>query len=301
MHVDLPKGIRIEYETAGPATSPAIVLVMGLGMQLTAWPPALVDGLVARGFRVVRLDNRDAGLSTRFRSARRVDLRAAGVRAMLGLSVHPPYTLDDMGDDAVGLMDALGIARAHVVGVSMGGMIGQVLAARRPDRVASLVSVMSTSGALRFSFHWSPATRALLEPPPRGAGEEQLVDHLERVWMLIGSPGLHPPREALRERLRAGLRRSFNPAGVARQMLAIMASGDRRRLLRTIAVPTLVLHGTRDPLVPIAAGRDTAAHVPGAVFRAIEGMGHDLPDALLPRLVEEIAAHCERADARSQA
>jgi len=297
MHVDLPTGIRIEYEAAGPVAAPAIVLIMGLGMQLTAWPAALIEGLLARGFRVVRFDNRDAGLSTRFTSARRIDLRAAGVRAMLGMSVDPPYTLDDMADDTTGLMDALGIARAHVVGASMGGMIGQVLAARRADRVMSLVSIMSTSGALRFSFHWTPATRAMFEPPPRGASEEQLVDHLERVWLLIGSPELQPPRDVLRQRLRSSLRRAFHPAGVARQMLAIMASGDRRRLLRTIGVPTLVLHGSRDPLVPIAAGRDTAAHVPGADFREIQAMGHDLPDALVPRLVDEIATHCLRAGA----
>jgi pimeloyl-ACP methyl ester carboxylesterase len=297
MHVDLPTGIRLEYETAGLAGSPAIVLIMGLGMQLTAWPPSLVEGLAASGFQVVRFDNRDAGLSTRFRSSRRIDLRAAGVRAMLGLSVDPPYTLDDMADDTAGLMDALGIARAHVVGASMGGMIAQVLAARRSGRVASLVSMMSSSGAPRFNLHWTPATRALLAPPPRDATEEQLVDHLERVWMLIGSPGLQASRETLRERLRGDLRRSYQPAGVARQMLAVMASGDRRRLLHSIAAPTLVVHGSRDPLVPVAAGRDTAAHVPGAVFREIEGMGHDLPEALVPRLVEEIASHCRRAEA----
>jgi pimeloyl-ACP methyl ester carboxylesterase len=295
MHVDLPSGIRIEYLVSGPADAPPVVLIMGLGMQLVAWPPALVDGLVARGLRVVRFDNRDAGLSTHVSSKRRVDLRAVAVRAMLGLSVNPPYTLEDMAGDTVGLMDALGIRRAHVVGASMGGMIGQVLAAGWGPRVASFTSIMSSSGALRFRFHWSPATRALLSRPPPGATEAQLLDHMERVWGLIGSPGLQPPRVALRERLRGSLRRAYDPAGVARQLLAIMASGDRRALLRRIATPTLVLHGERDPLVPIAAGRDTAAHVPGATFRAIPGMGHDLPEALLPRLVDEIATHCAKA------
>jgi pimeloyl-ACP methyl ester carboxylesterase len=294
MHADLPSGIRIEYEITGPADAPPIVLIMGLGMQLVAWPPSLVEGLVARGFRVVRFDNRDIGLSTRVTGTRPIDMRRAAVKAMLRLPLRPPYTLEDMAGDTVGLMDALGIARAHVVGVSMGGMIGQVLAAGWPQRVRSFSSVMSSSGALRFRFHVTPATRALLTPPPRDADETALLDHMERVWMLIGSPGLQPPREALRARLVASMRRAYNPAGVARQMLAIMASGDRRKLLRRITAPTLVVHGERDPLVPIGAGRDTAANVPGAVFRPIPGMGHDLPEALVPTLVGLIADHCAK-------
>jgi len=299
MHVVLPSGIRIEYESVGPATAPPIVLVMGLAMQLTAWPLPLVSGLRERGFRVVRFDNRDAGLSSRIEPSRPIDLRGAAVRALLGLRVPAPYTLQDMAADAVGLMDALGIARAHVVGASMGGMIAQELAAHWPVRIASMVSIMSSSGARRFAFHVSPATRAVLRQPPRGASEEQLIDHLEQVWRAIGSPGLQSPREALRERLRANVRRAWSPAGVVRQMLAIMASGDRRPLLRRIAVPALVLHGECDRLVPIAAGRDTAASIPGAVFESVPGMGHDLPEALLPLLVDRIASHCERVPARA--
>lgn len=297
MHVDLASGIRIEYETTGDAGAPAIVLIMGLGMQLTAWPPAMVAGLVARGYRVLRFDNRDIGLSSRAKVTRPIDMRAAAVRAMLGLTVRAPYTLNDMADDTVGLMEALDIEHAHVVGVSMGGMIAQILAADAPTRVRSLTSIMSSSGALRFNFHVTPATRALLSPPPRGASEAQLLDHMERIWLLIGSPGMQPPRDALRERLRAAMARAYDPSGIARQMLAIMASGDRRKLLRRIVAPTLVLHGERDPLVPIGAGRDTAANVPGAVFRSIPGMGHDLPEPLLPQLVDEIAGHCDRAAA----
>jgi len=297
MHITLPSGIRIEYDSSGATDAPPIVLIMGLGMQLTAWPPVLVAGLRERGFRVVRFDNRDAGLSSRVPAGKPMDLRGAAVRAMLGLRVRAPYTLEDMAGDTLGLMDALGIERAHVVGASMGGMIAQVLAAGWPQRVASMVSVMSSSGARRFAFHVSPATRAVLTRPPPDADEAQLVDHLERVWTAIGSPGLQVPRDVLRERLRANLRRAWNPAGVARQMLAIMASGDRRALLRRIGVPVLVLHGERDPLVPVAAGRDTAACIPGAVFRPIPGMGHDLPESLLPLLVDLIAAHCERAQA----
>jgi hypothetical protein len=189
-----------------------------------------------------------------------------------------------MGSDAIGLMDVLKIDRAHVLGISMGGMIGQVLAAKHRERLRSLTSIMSSSGAMRFSFHMSPATRALLSPPPRHATEAQILDHTEHIWMLIGSPGLQPPRDILRERLRQSMQRAYNPAGVARQMLAIMASGDRRRLLRTIETPTLVIHGDRDTLVPIAAGRDTAANIPGASFREVAGMGHDLPEPLRQRV-----------------
>jgi pimeloyl-ACP methyl ester carboxylesterase len=298
MHVQLPSGIRIEFEDRGPVDAPAVVLIMGLGMQLTAWPPAFIDGLLARGLRVLRFDNRDAGLSGRVTDAAPVDLRAAALRAVIGLKVRAPYGLDDMAADTLGLMSARGIRRAHVVGVSMGGMVAQVLASGWPQRVLSLTCAMTSSGAPRFNLHVSPATRALLRQPPPRATEAQRLEHLERIWRLIGSPGLQPSAEALRERLRLALQRApYDPTAIGRQLLAILESGDRRPLLRRIRVPTLVLHGDRDPLVPLAAGRDIAANVPGAILRVIEGMAHDLPEALLPRLVGEIAAHVERAGA----
>jgi proline iminopeptidase len=296
MHTDLPSGIRIDYAVHGSPSAPAIVLITGLGLQMTAWPTSFIEGLAARGFRVVTFDNRDAGLSSRATSAKRIDLRAAALKGIMGFPVQPPYTLEDMGSDAIGLMEKLNIDRAHVLGISMGGMIGQVLAAKHRERLRSLTSIMSSSGAMRFSFHMSPATRALLSPPPRNATEEQMLDHTEHIWMLIGSPGLQPPRDVLRERLRQSMQRAYNPAGVARQMLAIMASGDRRRLLRTIETPTLVIHGDRDTLVPIGAGRDTAANIPGASFHEVKGMGHDLPEPLVPMLVDLVAGHCIRAD-----
>jgi len=296
MHTDLPSGIRIEYAVHGAPDAPALVLITGLGLQMTAWPTSFIEGLAARGFRVVTFDNRDAGLSSRATSAKRIDLRAAALKGIMGFPVQPPYTLEDMGSDAIGLMDKLNIDRAHVLGISMGGMIGQVLAAKHRERLRSLTSIMSSSGAMRFSFHMSPATRALLSPPPRHATEAQILDHTEHIWMLIGSPGLQPPRDILRERLRQSMQRAYNPAGVARQMLAIMASGDRRPLLRTIGTPTLVIHGDRDTLVPIAAGRDTAANIPGASFREVAGMGHDLPEPLVPMLVDLVAGHCAQAD-----
>jgi pimeloyl-ACP methyl ester carboxylesterase len=295
MHVELPSRIRIEYEATGDPSAPVILLIMGLGMQLIAWPPPLVNGLAARGFRVLRFDNRDIGLSTHVHTSRPVDMRLALGRAMIGLPVRPPYTLQDMAGDAVGLLDALHIDRAHVVGVSMGGMIAQLVASGWAARTRSLTSIMSSSGRVRFRYHFTPATRAMLAPPPPGANEEQLLAHMSRVWHAIGSADYPPEPEAMRERFRASLRRSFNPAGVGRQLLAIMADGDRRARLRRITSPTLVLHGERDQLVPIEAGRDTAQNIPGAVFRSIPKMAHDLPLALVPLLVDEIASHCERA------
>lgn len=293
VHIELANGVRLEAEQDGPAQGTPLVLITGLGLQLTAWPASFMRGLHDRGFRTLRFDNRDAGLSSRVRSARALDIRTEAMRSMIGLNVRAPYTLRDMAGDVVGLMDALSLSDAHVVGVSMGGMIGQVLAASAPQRVRSLVSIMSSSGATRFRFHFTPATRAVLTPPPRGADEERLLDHYAHIWSLISSPGMQPPPDQLRERLRADMRRSGGDAsGTARQLLAIMHSGDRRKLLRTITAPTLVLHGEADPLVPLAAGQDTARHIPGARFEAIAGMGHDLPEPLVPRLVQAIAGHC---------
>jgi pimeloyl-ACP methyl ester carboxylesterase len=298
VHVDLPTGIRLEFLDTGPRRGPVLLLVMGLGMQLTAWPDSLVEGLVARGFRVLRFDNRDIGLSSRVRGDAHVDLRAEAMRAAFGLPVRAPYLIEDMAADTLGLMNELLVEQAHVIGVSMGGIIGQVLAAKAPRRVSSLVSVMSTSGAPSLRLHWSPATQAVMrQPPSKRAGEDAMVDHLEQIWQLIGSPSMKPPRAELRERLRTDVRRGHDSAGMVRQLLAVMASGDRRTMLRGIHVPTLVLHGEADPLVPIAAGRDTARHIPGAVFQSFAGMGHDLPEPLVPALVDAIADHCMRVQA----
>ncbi|MEP7181951.1 MAG: alpha/beta hydrolase [Betaproteobacteria bacterium] len=285
-------GMHLEYESLGDPRAPAIVLVMGLGMQLVGWPDAFCADLVARGFRVVRFDNRDCGLSTRIAARRRPNMLLALTAARLGLPVRAPYTLDDMADDTLGLMDALGIATAHLVGVSMGGMIAQVLAARHPQRVASLTSIMSSSGNRRASRGTRPALQALLARPANPKDPQSVIDHLVKVFGVIGSPGFPRDESELREHLARSVHRAYYPAGVARQLLAVIAAGDRRRQLRTIAAPTLVIHGAADPLVPVAAGRDTAHHITGAKLMVIDGMGHDLPPAVLPRLGEAIAAHC---------
>ncbi len=288
-------GIQIEYESHGDPKRPAIVLIMGLGMQLVAWPDEMIEGLVARGFRVVRFDNRDAGLSTQFDDRPTGPLMAAFMRWTFGWSVPAPYLLDDMATDTIGLLDALSISRAHMVGASMGGMIAQLLAIKSRERVMSLTSIMSSSSARRLPQPKLDAFFALTRRPDGEASLDDLVDHYVALFRVIGSPGYVTPLPQLQERLRRGLARAYRPMGTLRQMIAILASGDRSLSLPQITAPTLVIHGDADPLVPVAHGEDTAAKIPGATLKIIRGMGHDLPPALLPQLTELIAAHCAAA------
>jgi proline iminopeptidase len=287
--------LHIEYESLGDPSHPAIVLIMGLGMQLMAWPDVFCQALVARGYRVLRFDNRDCGLSGRAPGKKRANLLLAMAASALGLPVRTPYTLDDMAGDAIGLMDRLGIAQAHIVGASMGGMIAQVLAAKFPQRVLSLTSIMSSSGYRKVSKPTKPARKVLLSRPTDPKDPESVIEYMVEMFGVIGSPAYPSSKDELRSRIGRSVRRAYEPAGTARQLLAIIASGDRRKLLRTIAAPTLVIHGADDPLVPLAAGRDTAQNIPGAKLEVIEGMGHDFPEALMPRLAQAIADHCDRS------
>ncbi len=297
MQLKLSNSLSLEYERHGAVRDPAILLIMGLGQQLTGWPVDFVHSLVARGWQVIRFDNRDVGLSSRVTGPATIPLHSFAAQALLHLTTKPPYTLHDMAADAIGLLDGLGIGQAHIVGASMGGMIAQILAAEWPARVSSLTSMMSSSGALRYSLNWTPATQALFTPP-RGRDNAAILDHLEHIWHLIGSPSMPEPREQLRARLQSDMHRAFDPAGVARQLHAVIANGDRRALLRTIQAPTLVIHGDQDPLVPIGAGEDTAAHIPDARFVTVPGMGHDLPGPLRPWLASAISDHCAAAPGR---
>jgi proline iminopeptidase len=289
-------GLTLAYETSGEPGRPAMLLVMGLGMPLVFWPDAFVDGLAASGFQVVRFDNRDCGHSSKMPHGPLPNVLVAIGRALMRLRVRAPYTLEDMADDAAGLLDALGIAQAHVVGVSMGGMIAQALAANRPERVVSLTSIMSSSGNPRVSLGRMGVIREVLRRPARPDDEAAVIAHLQHLFGVIGSPGFATDAELLRGLSERVARRGYYPKGTARQLLAILASGDRRRDLGKIRAPTLVVHGTHDPLLPAAAGRDTARHIPAARLMLIDGMGHDLPPALTPRLVAEIAAHCRAAE-----
>lgn len=281
-------GIEIELEDTGGEGRPVVLLIMGLNMQLIAWPDNFVKGLVAAGFRVVRFDNRDAGLSTRFDDAGTRNLLWQGLRYRFGLPVQSAYGLQDMANDAIGVLDALGIRRAHVLGASMGGMIAQRVAATVPDRVTSLVSLMSSSGARGLP---GPRTDvvALMMRRPAKRDEASLVAHSMRLVRLIAGP-FYPPEEAdLRERLTRAMRRAYRPEGLMRQIAAVAADTDRAALLARITSPTLVVHGDVDPLVPIACGQDTVRRIPGAQFIAIPGMGHDLTpqlsDILLPQVL----------------
>jgi pimeloyl-ACP methyl ester carboxylesterase len=287
-------GLQIEVDDQGPASGEPLLLIMGLGMQLVAWPDELVQTLVARGFRVIRLDNRDAGLSQGFDQLGVPSIPWAAVKHVLRLPVASPYAIADMAADALGVLDALGIQRAHVCGASMGGMIAQHLAARHPQRVKSLTLMMTTSGARHLPRPAARVQRALLARPD-GADPEAVVQHLARLMQLIGSPGYPAPPEDLRRRLRASVQRAWRPQGTARQLLAVVADGDRSALLRQVQAPTLVIHGDADPLIPFAAGQELVRLVPGATLDAVPGMGHDLPQPLLPRFVQGLSANAARA------
>ncbi|KTE19088.1 alpha/beta hydrolase [Sphingopyxis sp. H050] len=285
-------GISITYEDKGPKDAPAILLVMGLGGQLTLWPDEFVDALVAHGFRVIRYDNRDVGLSTRFDAAGVPNLKWMFVKAALKLPVRSAYTLADMAADGVALLDHIGIQRAHIVGASMGGMIAQHIAARYPERTLSLTSVMSTTGNPRLPRAQKEAMRVLANRPMNG-DPEALIAYSVNAARVIGSPDYPAAEERLQRRVRSDFERGWYPQGVARQMAAIVADGDRRPMLKSIKAPTLVIHGEADPLVPIAGGRDTAENIPGARLLTIPGMGHDLPLALVDTLAGAIAEHAK--------
>ncbi len=291
-------GIAIEYEDTGPRDAPVILLIMGLGMQLVAWPNSFCEGLAARGFRVVRFDNRDAGLSSRMPSVGRLATRTMMMRAFFGLPVRSPYTLDDMAADTVGLLDALAISKAHVVGASMGGMIAQILAIEHPERVKSLTSIMSTSGDRALPGPKGKVLRALIRPRPRS--ELMAIRRMIEFFRLIGG-SRYPPTEAeLQAKVARSVRRSYRPDGLTRQLLAIQTAPSRVRALRRVKAPTLVLHGSEDPLIPMAGGEDTAANIPGSRLRIVPGMGHFLPETLVPLLVDEIAGHCLEAEDAAQ-
>jgi pimeloyl-ACP methyl ester carboxylesterase len=285
-------GIEICYEVLGDPGAPVILLIMGLGMQLIAWPDAFCASLVEQGFQVIRFDNRDVGHSTHIVWEQRPRLLLAIARGVLGLSVHSPYGLRDMADDALGLLDALQIERAHLVGVSMGGMIAQCMAVHHPHRLLSLTSIMSASGNWRVAFGKLAALRELLRRPAAPDDPESQLDRLLRVFAVIGSPGFSTDQAELRRQLERAIARAYDPRGQYQQLLAIVAAGDRRRELARIRAPTLVIHGADDPLLPAAAGRDTAKSISGARLQIIEGMGHDLPPGVQTLLVEAIVQHC---------
>jgi pimeloyl-ACP methyl ester carboxylesterase len=276
--------VELCYETMGEGAP--MLLVMGIGCQLVFWPEGLCRELAERGFRVIRFDNRDVGESSRLDHLGVPNVRRELVRWLLGLPVRAPYSLDAMADDAAGLLTALGVERAHVVGTSMGGMIAQLLAIRHPERVASLTSIMSHPGDRWSSLAKPRALRALLQPPPRTREEAEAL--WLRFFGVVGSPGFPLDEADVRARAARQFERGVGGRGVARQFTAILAGTDRRPALRRLDVPALVVHGAEDPLVPRRGGEQTARALEGAELLCIPGMGHDLPRAVWPRLLDAI-------------
>ena len=288
----IANGIEIHYEEQGDKTAPPMLLIMGFGAQLTLWPDELVEALASRGFRVIRYDNRDIGLSHKFDGVKAPGLVKMTLLSKLGLKPKVPYTLADMADDGAGLLDTLGIEKAHIVGASMGGMIAQHFVSRHADKCLSLTTIFSTTGNPKLPPAKPEAMKALVTRPD-STDEKVLVEHGMMVARTIGSPGYPTEDERLRERTTASVRRSFYPEGPTRHLSAIVADGDRRGMLKDVTVPTLVLHGEDDPLVPCEGGRDTAASIPGAKLKTIPGWGHDLPLELVDELADTIAGHAK--------
>jgi len=279
-------GVSIEVEDSAPGDTrrPVVLLIMGLGMQLIAWSDELVGALHAAGFRVVRFDNRDAGLSQDMAElgVRTPNVLWFGARSKLGLPAHPPYTLEDMAHDALGVLDALGVEQAHVVGASMGGMIAQRVALAAPHRVLSLVSMISTSGAPTLPGPEPEVVRAFLRPATRAErqGDEQaLVARAMGAFTLIGSPAYPFEHEALQASTRRAVQRSVRPQGTLRQLMAVVSDTTRFERLHEIRCPVLVLHGDADAMLPLACGEDTARRIPGARLVVLPGMGHMWPQS----------------------
>lgn len=281
-------GIELEYETFGDQTRPALVLIMGLGVQMLGWDERFCQALVDRGFFVVRFDNRDVGLSTHTEGP-----VPNVLELMAGNYSSAAYTLDDLADDTAGLLDHLGIAAAHVVGASMGGMVGQTLAAKHPDRVLSLTSIMSSTGNSEVGQPQPEALTALITPMP--GDRAGYIEGAMNAFKVIGSPKYPADEERLRDVIGRSYDRSYNPIGFLRQLAGIMASGDRTEALGQIKAPTLVIHGEDDPLIVKSGGEATAAAIPGAKLVVIPGMGHDLPPELWPQFIDEIVENTERA------
>lgn len=290
----IANGLRLAYDEFGNEGDPAIILIMGLATQMTAWPQSMCESLAEHGFRVIRFDNRDIGLSQKIEVRKPVSLAKIALKYKFKIPFSSPYRLIDLAKDTLGLLDALSIEKAHLVGASMGGMIAQVLAAQFPERVLSLTSIMSSTGNRSLpTTNLKIVKQLLLQPDTKN--EAIYLEHSLKTWALIGSPDYPQTKEALTEKILASVHRSYYPAGFRNQFTAILESGDRRGLLRKIKAPTLIIHGKADKLIPVECGIDTAKNINGASLQLIPGMGHDLPRELIPRLVGLIIEHIKKA------
>ncbi|MBE0558042.1 MAG: alpha/beta fold hydrolase, partial [Proteobacteria bacterium] len=284
----------IEYETFGQPSGRPLLLIIGLGGQMIFWDDDLCKDLTERGHHVIRFDNRDAGLSTKFDEAGVPNLIETFGRLMQWEKITPPYTMDDMADDAVGLLDALGIQNAHICGMSMGGMIAQTIAIRHPSRVLSLMSIYSTTGNREVPPPKQEVLGMLIAPVP--AEREACIEHMLRLFRAIAGTGFPVDERWTRRIIAESYDRCFYPEGMIRQLVAILTQVNREPALASVKAPTLVVHGSDDPLMAVEGGRRTAKAIPGAQFMLIKGMGHDLPHAgAWPQIVEQIAAHTQKA------
>jgi len=285
--------IEITYDTFGDPSDEPLLLIMGLGAQMISWDPEFCQMLVDKGFSVIRFDNRDVGLSTKFEEAGIPNMGKLIRKAFMGKEVKSPYKLEDMANDAVGLLDELNIEKAHICGASMGAMIAQVIALEHPDRVLSLTSIMGSTGNPELPQAKPEAMKVLTTPPPKD--KDAYIEQSVKSWRVLQGSGFPPDDERLRERAAKAYDRSYYPQGIARQFAAILANGNRKPKLKEIDVPTLVIHGTDDPLVPVEAGKDTHEAIPDSELLLIEGMGHYLPPRAWERIVNAIAENATKA------
>ncbi len=283
--------IDITYESFGKESDPTVLMIMGLGGQLTMWTDKLVDDLVDGGYRVITFDNRDIGLSHHHSGEKTPNILRQILLRRIGIKIKTPYELRDMAHDTIGLMDALKLNDVHLVGISMGGMIGQHVAAIAPERVASFTGIMTTTGNPKLPRPSRDVMGAMIRRGPQPTTRDAIIDQSVRTFGIIGTPGEDQNANGMRDRITRSFDRSYNPAGVIRQMSAIIAAGDFRKYTRRIKAPTLVIHGNRDPLVPIEGGYEIAKLVHGARMEVIDGMGHDVPPRFLPQITKLLLDH----------
>lgn len=293
-------GLNFEYETFGESKDPAVLMIMGFSAQMTMWPVELCEGIASRGYHVIRFDNRDIGLSERVNSPVIINVMEAFMKAASGQPIASPYQLNDMAADAAGILDAMKIEKAHIVGASMGGMIAQLVAINHPQKARSLVSIMSTTGRRDLPPSKPEAMAVLTQPPP--VEREARIEHTMKVWRIIGSqPVYAADDEELRRTATAIVDRvPYDPAGIARQLVGILASPPRNEMLKSVKLPALVIHGADDPLVNPEGGKDTAASIPDARLKMIPGMGHDFTSKLVPVYLREISDFITEVDARAR-
>lgn len=294
--INTRSGISISYQDSGDLAAPVIILIMGLGAQLTVWPDELYYGLVNNGFRVIRFDNRDTGLSSQLEQLGNPNLFKVWLTKRLPVASHIPYTLDDMANDVIELMAELKIKKAHLVGASMGGMIAQLIAAQHKKKVLSLTSIMSSSTKPKLSASSLKLFLQLAKHRPRQVNRDSAIHYNIKLNQLIGSPAYPQDEQTLRKQATLGVDRAHNPQGFNRQLAAIAASDCRQHLMAKIKAPTLVIHGSLDPVMPVSAGRQTAAQIRKAKLKIVNGMGHNFPPALMAKMTKWISKHVKKAE-----